>query len=416
MGVAPPEILAEVNTDRWSIGEPSSSAKVSMRSNDVAAPTTPRRRALPLLLLLGAALGGLMFFLKPMFTSTQPPQQSIPAPVISRVEPQTPAVRVLEGENVAFMAQAEGTTPLQYTWTLDGQAVSQTGNWTYSPVVGDRSETPKDVRVQITDRQGQAVERHWQVTVTYISKPPQLQAFAPKKGTVEVTGGTTQPFRIDVTDPDNEPLNYAWTVNGEAAGTKATLNWNAEEPGSYRVRAVVTDPAGLTVSKDWQVKVVAPPPLPVPTEQAATTNNPPQITKYAPDEALITTQEGQSLSFSTTVTDPDGDQLTYEWTVDGKRVARGSSTAQPTLTWKAKGAGNHVVRALVNDRAGLSAMREWQVAVVPSLPSTDTPPVIPPAANNLPPQITTRTPDAGRTQDLNGPDSSVRRCCHRSGR
>ncbi len=394
MGVAPPEILAEVNTDRWSIGEPSSSAKVSMRSNDVAAPTTPRRRALPLLLLLGAALGGLMFFLKPMFTSTQPPRQSIPAPVISRVEPQTPAVRVLEGENVAFMAQAEGTTPLQYTWTLDGQAVSQTGDWTYSPVVGDRSETPKDVRVQITDRQGQAVERHWQVTVTYISKPPQLQAFAPKKGTIEVTGGTTQPFRIDVTDPDNEPLNYAWTVNGEAAGTKATLNWNAEEPGSYRVRAVVTDPAGLTVSKDWQVKVVAPPPLPIPTEQAVTTNNPPQITKYAPDEALITTQEGQSLSFSTTVTDPDGDQLTYEWTVDGKRVARGSSTAQPTLTWKAKGAGSHVVRALVNDRAGLSAMREWQVAVVPSLPSTDTPPVTPPGANNAPPQITTRTPDA----------------------
>src|SRR4029079_5030118 len=144
--------------------------------------------------------------------------------------------------------------------------------------------------------------RHWQVTVTYVSKPPELQAFAPKRATVEVTSGTTQPFRIDVTDPDGETLTYAWTVNGEAAGTKEALNWNAEEPGNYRVRAVVTDPAGMTVSKDWQVKVVAAPlPPPIPTEQATATNTPPQITQYAPVEALLTTQEGQSLSFSATV-------------------------------------------------------------------------------------------------------------------
>ena len=395
MGDAPPEIVADANQDRWAIGEPHFRERPPMREKALASPSALRRSIPWVLALVGAALvGGLVFWLKPMLTPTQPPPQPIAAPVIVRVEPQTPAVRILEGEKVAFATQAEGAAPLQYTWTLDGQPVSQTAEWTYNPGVGDRSDTPKDVRVQITDRQGQAVERHWQVTVTYISKPPELQAFAPKKATVEVTSGTTQPFRIDVTDPDGETLTYAWTVNGEAAGTKATLNWNTEEPGNYQVRAVVTDPAGLTVRKDWQVKVVAaPPPPPIPTEPATVTNTPPQITQYAPDEALLTTQEGQSLSFSATVADPDGDQLTYEWMVDGKRVARGSSTARPTLTWKAKGAGNHVVRALVSDRAGLSAMREWQVAVVPSLPSTDTPPVTPPAADNLPPQITARTPD-----------------------
>ena len=397
MGDAPPEIVADANQDRWAIGEPDFRERPLTREKALASPSALRRSIPWVSALVGAALvGGLVFWLKPMLMPTQLPPQPIAAPVIVRVEPQTPAVRILEGEKVAFATQAEGAAPLQYTWTLDGQPVSQTAEWTYNPVVGDRSDTPKDVRVQITDRQGQAVERHWQVTVTYISKPPELQAFAPKKATVEVTSGTTQPFRIDVTDPDGETLTYAWTVNGEAAGTKAALNWNAEEPGNYRVRAVVTDPAGMTVSKDWQVKVVAAPlPPPIPTEQATVINTPPQITKYTPDEALITAQEGQSLSFSTTVADPDGDQLTYEWTVDGKRVARGSSTARPTLTWKAKGAGNHVVRALVSDRAGLNAMREWQVAVVPSLPSTDTPPVTPPAANNLPPQITARTPDVG---------------------
>ncbi|MBM4255080.1 MAG: hypothetical protein FJ147_04195 [Deltaproteobacteria bacterium] len=399
MGVASPDVIEEVDQDRWAIGETGSSRKAPPRRQGATPTAAPRRWNPVLLTLLGLALvGGLAFFLRPFFMTPAPPSQpTVASPAMTRVEPQEPKIRVLEGESVAFAAQADGAGPLKYEWTIDGQMASQSESWTYSPAVGDRSEAPKDVRLQVTDRQGQAVERHWQVTVTYISKPPQLQAFAPKKGTVEVTSGTTQPFRVDVTDPDRgEVLTYVWTVNGEEAGKKATLNWNVPEPGSYQVRAVVTDPAGLTVTKDWQVKVVAAPLPPVPTGTAAgTVNTPPQITRYSPDEALITTQEGQSLSFAATVSDSSEDQLTYEWSVDGKRVARGSSTAQPTLTWKAKGAGNHGVRIVVSDRAGLTAMREWQVAVAPPASATpDTTTVTPPVAGNAPPQITSRTPDA----------------------
>ena len=389
-GATPPEAVDDVNDDRWAIGDPLATNKITIRNESAETASVPRRRFSLVLTLLGAVIfGGALVFLNSLRTSAPPPQpQTIAAPSIVRVEPQDPTVRVLEGETVAFTAQAEGAVPLQYTWMLEGKAVSQTASWTYSPVVGDRSETPKDVKVQITDRQGQVSERHWQVTVTYISKPPQLQGFAPKKATVEVPSGTTQPFRVDVTDPDREPLTYTWTVNGKAVGEAAAiLNWEVPEPGKYQVRAVVADPSGLTVNKDWQVKVVAAPTPP--PNQPGTTNGPPQILRYAPDEALITTQEGQSLSFSTTVSDPDGEALTYEWFVDGKRVARGSSTVQPTLTWKAKGAGSHIVRIVVSDSAGLSAMREWPVAVVPS--TTDQPPT----AGNSAPQITTRTPEAG---------------------
>lgn len=406
MGVAPPDVVDDVDQDRWAIGETDSSRRASARSREATALGASRRWSPLLLVVLGAALvAGPAFFLRYLRVSTPAPQSMIAAPVMTRVEPQEAKIRLLEGETAAFTAQAEGTAPLKYEWALDGQVVSQSDSWTYRPVVGDRSETPKDVRVQVADRQGQAVERHWQVTVTYISKPPQMQAFAPKKGTLEVTSGTTQPFRVDVTDPDRgETLTYAWTVNGEEAGKKATLNWNAPDPGSYKVHVDVSDPAGLTVSKDWQVKVIPAPLSPIPPQPLpGAVNAPPQITKYVPDEALITTQEGQNLSFATTVTDPDGDQLTYEWSVDGKRVARGSSTAQPTLTWKAKGAGNHGVRILVSDRAGLTAMREWQVAVAPSpLTAPDTAPVTPPVTNNSPPQITTRTPDAAALKTSTG--------------
>jgi hypothetical protein len=406
MGKVPPDIIDDLDQDDWAIGETASSRKAPTKSRSVAPSSAPRRRGLLPLALLGFALiGGLAFFFRPLLTPTPPPQPPIAAPVMARVEPQDPKVRVLEGDVVAFTAQAEGAAPLRYEWTIDGQVVAQAESWTYRPVVGDRGEAPKDVRVQVTDRQGQVVERHWQVTVTYISKPPQLQAFAPKKGTIEVTSGTTQPFRVDVTDPDrDETLTYTWTINGEEAGKKATLNWNVPDPGRYKVHVDVSDPSGLTVSKDWQVKVVPAPLPPVPTEAAAgAVNVPPQITKYVPDEALITTQEGQSLSFSATVSDPNGDQLIYEWSVDGKRVARGSSTAQPTLTWKAKGSGSHGVRILVSDNAGLTAMREWQVTVAPpSTASSESAPATPPVTNNAPPQITTRTPDAAALKTSTG--------------
>lgn len=390
LGVVPPEVSQE----NWTIEPPQSPEPSSVQSSETAS-LPPRRRISLLWPLLGfALLGGLGFVFNAMRSPTSPPTPStIPAPVITRVEPQAPTVRILEGEHVAFTTQANGMAPLRYEWMLDGQTVSQSESWTYTPAVGDRTDTPRDVKVQITDRQGQAVERHWQVTVTYISKSPVLQGFAPRKGAVEFVSGAKQAFRIDVTDPDRgEALVYTWTVNGEEVGKKATLNWSVPDPGKYEIRAVVSDPSGLTVSKDWQVVVVAPPPPPPPLDP--TTNTPPQIVRYMPDEAFITAREGDSLRFSTTVSDSAGDVLTYEWLVDGKRVARGASTAQPTLTWKAKGAGNHVVQAVVSDRVGATAMREWQVAVVSLSPSDTTPPENSPTTGNAPPQITSRTPDA----------------------
>lgn len=391
LGVTPPEVSQE----NWTIDESRSSEPPPV-VNSESVPSSPPRRRIPLLWpLLGLALiGGLGFVFNAMRSPTPPPQSTISAPVIARVEPQSPTVRVLEGEHVTFTTQANGIAPLRYEWLLDGQTVSQSESWVYAPAIGDRTDTPRDVKVQISDPQGQAVERHWQVTVTYISKPPVLQGAAPKKGAVELVSGTKQAFRVDVTDPDRgEALTYEWTVNGEEAGKKATLNWDAPDPGKYQIRAVVSDPSGLTVSKDWQVVVVAPPPPPPPPDPS--TNTPPQIIRYTPDEAFLTAREGDSLRFSTTVSDSVGDVVTYEWLVDGKRVARGASTVQPTLTWKAKGAGNHVVQAVVSDLVGATAMREWQVAVVPSSPSSgDTSPEPPPTARNAPPQITSRTPDA----------------------
>ena len=151
---------------------------------------------------------------------------------------------------------------------------------------------------------------------------------------------------------------------------------------------------------------------PVPTTTARTgkpqvvENAPPQITHADPESSVIVAPEGATLTFSTTASDPDGDNLTYEWLIDGKKVSRSRASASPTFSWKAQGTGNHQVRAVVGDRGGLTVSKEWQVAVlVPSEPpAPPIPPEPPPSspAKNAPPEIIVRAPDENFVKMVEG--------------
>ena len=115
---------------------------------------------------------------------------------------------------------------------------------------------------------------------------------------------------------------YAWTLDGASAGTQPAFDWKAQGTGSHRVQAVVTDGKGLSATREWQVAVLSPPQPPEPEKPQVVENAPPQITHADPESSVIVTPEGATLTFSTTASDPDGDNLTYEWSIDGEKVSR----------------------------------------------------------------------------------------------
>jgi len=382
------QTAAEIDDDHWEIGE-ERAVSAPLPPPRISLPSRPSRSPFVLIGFVTASLVGAFVW----WTGLLPHFPKQP-PVLVHAEPQAETLSVTEGEEVAFTAAAKGTPPFQYVWMLESQPVSQQDRWSYRPTVGEGTGASKRVQVQITDANGQRVEKSWQVTITRVNQPPQLLAFTPTNETIEIADGATQVFQVEASDPEGEPLAYAWTLDGTAASTQPTFTWKAQGAGSHRLRVVMTDGKGLSTAREWQIAVLALPSPPEPEKPQIVKNTPPQITHSDPDSTVVVAPEGTTLTFSATASDPDGDTLSYEWRIDDKKVTRAGTPTGPTLKWTAQGAGNHQVRAVISDRGGLTVAKEWQVAVLaPSTPMTLAESSAPFPGKNAPPEITVRVPE-----------------------
>jgi hypothetical protein len=115
-----------------------------------------------------------------------------------------------------------------------------------------------------------------------------------------IPSGTTQ-IACVASDRDGDTLSYNWSASGGSiSGTGPAVNWTApESPGSYNVTVTVTDGRGEEVTEQIAIEVRA--------------NRAPVITSLVAD-ADWTTPSG-TIQVTCTASDPDGDDLTYEWAV-----------------------------------------------------------------------------------------------------
>jgi hypothetical protein len=126
--------------------------------------------------------------------------------------------------------------------------------------------------------------------------PPVAALDAPE---MVIPSGTCQ-IVCTASDRDGDALSYNWSATGgNISGAGAAVNWTAPElPGSYNVTVTVTDGRGEEVTKQIAVEVRV--------------NGAPIISRLMAD-ADWTTPSG-TLQLTCTASDPDEDQLLYEWT------------------------------------------------------------------------------------------------------
>jgi hypothetical protein len=160
----------------------------------------------------------------------------------------------------------------------------------------------------------------------------------------------------NATDPDGDELSYGWSASGGTisgitiAGEEATVTWTA--PGSagfYDVTVIVMDSCGSAVTDSVTITV--------------RTNTSPAINNLTAD-ADWTLPLG-SLNVTCDASDPDGDELSYEWSTDGGDI----SGTGAVVNWIApQGVGIYNVTVVVNDGYGGSATTTLPITVAPEQP------------------------------------------------
>jgi hypothetical protein len=257
--------------------------------------------------------------------------------------------------------------PLTFAWTVTSRPTGSTAapNPTNAATV---SITPDlagayVLQVTVTDgRGGQAVD-----AVAVTATPPGTNRAPTADAGFDLEGTETITMTLDgsgSSDPDGDPLTFAWTVVSRpdgstaeiASASSAVASFTPDLEGVYVVQLAVSD--GQFTSTDTATLTVGP------------FNHPPVGTLAIDGSAQILV--GETVTATAAFTDADGDALEYTWTLD----APDGSAATPTIsldgtqaTFTTDVPGEYVILVSVTD-GEKSAGDQFTVTAFPQVAGT----------------------------------------------
>ena len=202
-----------------------------------------------------------------------------------------------------------------------------------------------DYVAQLTVNDGHNHTATASVTITTINAAPTARAGNPQTVTV---GSLVHLDGSASSDPDADPLAFAWIFTSKPAGSAATLqgattaapSFTADVFGTYVLQLTVADGKGHTATANVSID---------------TSNSPPTANAGNPQTALVgsTVQLDGSNS-----SDPDHQPLTYTWSLVSRpsgssAVLSSLTSAKPTLVVDVR--GFYVAQLLVSDGTFTSA-------------------------------------------------------------
>lgn len=272
--------------------------------------------------------------LAPVTTGNHAPTATITAP--------TGNVTIQAGQSVSFTGTAADPDgdAVSVLWSFGDGTTSanlSAGSHTY-PMAGTYTVT-----LIATDSKGLSDPAPPTRTITVqpltVNRAPTGTITAPA-GNVTITAGQSVTFTGTASDPDGDMVTVLWAFGD--GGTSTLLSPGTHTfttAGVYTVRMTATDAKGLADPN---------PPTRTITVQAVAVNAPPTATITAPS-ANVTITAGQSVTFTGTASDPNGDTVTVLWAFgDG---ATSTALAPGAHTYAT--AGTYTVRLTATDSKGL---------------------------------------------------------------
>jgi hypothetical protein len=252
--------------------------------------------------------------------------------------------------------------PLTYAWTLTSVPAGSTAVLSDATVVGPTfdADLVGSYVAQLVVNDGTVDSAPDTVTIVVEAAPPANQAPTADAGPDQpgiAEGATVTLDGSGSSDPDGDPLTYAWTLTTVPAGSAAVLGdatavgptFVADVVGTYVAELVVND--GTVDSAPDTVTI---------TVDASTPTANAGPDQYGIAEGDTVTLDGAASS------DPNGDPLTYAWTLTSVPTGSAAALSDATVvgpTFVADLKGSYVAQLVVNDGTVDSAPDEVTVTV-----------------------------------------------------
>jgi len=254
-------------------------------------------------------------------------------PVITSLQAERELVLTPGSCQVECVASDPEGGELNYEWHASGGNISGEGattTWIAPDEVGEYV-----VSVNVTDADG-----NWATqSVTIVARenhPPEIIDLKASEEWIIPSGNCA--ISCEASDPDNDSLSYEWLASGgNITGEGDTVTWVApEDIGDYNITVVVTDEFGGEGSASLSV-TVAFNKLPIIKNLIVTAKHTYEQKYLKEISGVYKVGKGISYEIKCTASDPDGDELFYEWSTDGGGVSgKGAAVTFTAPLWSGK--------------------------------------------------------------------------------
>jgi hypothetical protein len=175
------------------------------------------------------------------------------APEIVSVSPPSQQVEVREESSQSFVVLNVSDPEfsiLIYTWYLDGKLVGPSNFYNYKPSYMDQGA--HELRVVVTDEEGESDEFTWNVVVNDVPRPPEGGVASPANN-AKFFSNEKIPFVALYYDLDGDELSYQWFIDGKLQASEFSFDKKLDE-GKHQVRLAVQS-GDFTVEKFLNVTV-----------------------------------------------------------------------------------------------------------------------------------------------------------------
>ncbi len=249
-------------------------------------------------------------------------------PLVWETDPSPGNLTVPEGDPIDLSARAyRGDASLPpVTWSLEEETlvedhvINLTTNFTG---MLSSSGSPYRISCRLDPEylfQGENGTLWWNLHIADRDRPPSILSFSPNSTHMEIMEGEEMEFSVVISDPDMEPVEIEWTIDGEVKPWKLSTflfctNYtgkNSSEMSPFNITVIGSDPDNPTLLAvhSWNITVID-------------VDRDPHI-RVDPEPGNLSMSWNSSVYFELDLIDPDGDPAALQWYVEDVPVSNSS--------------------------------------------------------------------------------------------